>query len=124
MQKNVASQKVAIYAHDTISDAAKTGDAAHITAYLSKDGGASTSFASAANPTELDSTNMPGVYIFSPSQEDTNCDTFMLYAKSSVAGVAIDLVRIETDINANITAIKERTDNLPNEPAEKTFLKN
>ena len=48
-----------------------TGDAANITAKISKDSGA---FASVAdtNPTELDATNAAGVYVFDLSQAETN----------------------------------------------------
>jgi tryptophanyl-tRNA synthetase len=40
MFKNVASQKMVIYAWDTVNRVAKTGDAANITAQISKDCGA------------------------------------------------------------------------------------
>jgi len=114
MQKNVASQKVLIYAHDTISDVAKTGDAANITAYISKDGGATAEHTTpSANPTELDSTNMPGVYVFDLAQAETNCDDFVLYAKSSTSGVAIDVVKMVTTYEATLNAIKTITDALP-----------
>lgn len=95
MEKNVASQKIAVYAHDTISDAAKTGDANNITAYISKDN-ASPVQSNDVNPAELDATNMPGVYVFDLTQAETNCNDFVLYAKSSTSGIAIDIVRLNT----------------------------
>jgi len=95
MFKNIASQKVLIYAHDVISDIAKTGASANITAYISKDGAAPAQ-SNDVNPTELDSTNMPGVYVFDLTQAETNCDTFLLYAKSSTDSVAIDIVNLVT----------------------------
>ena len=103
MQKNVANQKVAIYAHDTISDIAKTGDAANLMAYISKDE-ASPVQSNDVNPVELDSTNMPGVYVFDLTQAETNCDSFMLYAKSSTTGVQCDIIKLQTS-PGNYTAL-------------------
>ena len=42
MQKNTASQKVIVFAFDSTTNTPKTGDAANITAYISKDFGAVT----------------------------------------------------------------------------------
>lgn len=95
MYKNISGQKVAIYAHDTSADAPKTGDAANITAYISKDGGAATQ-SNDINPTELDATNMKGIYIFDTTQAETNCDLFMLSAVSSTSGIQIEPVIIYT----------------------------
>jgi len=90
MQKKVASQKIQIYAHDTVSDSAKTGDAVNITAYISKDG-ASPAQSNDVNPTELDSINMPGVYIFDLLQAETDCNDFVLYGISATVGISIDI---------------------------------
>lgn len=95
MFKNVASQKVAVYAHDTAADAPKTGDAANITAYISKDGGAAAQ-TNDANPTELDATNMKGIYVFDLTQAETNCDLFLLSAVSATADIFIQPVEIYT----------------------------
>lgn len=53
MYKNVASQKVAIYAWDAAAGVEKMGDAANITARISKDGAASVA-TNDVNPTQLD----------------------------------------------------------------------
>ena len=95
MLKNTANQKVLILAYDIANDGGKTGDAANITAYISKDGAAPVQ-SNDANPTELDATNMPGVYVFDLTQEETNCNSFILYAKSATSNIQIDPVRIET----------------------------
>ena len=104
--KNVASQKLAIYAHDTSADAAKTGDAANITAQISKDG-AATAATNDVNPTELDATDAKGIYIFDMTQAETNADLIVLSAVSSTADIAIEPLIIyttpgdSTAINAN-----------------------
>ena len=59
IQKNVTGQGLYIYAHDTSADAAKTGDAANITATISKDGAAAAA-TNDTNPTEIGD----GVYWF------------------------------------------------------------
>jgi hypothetical protein len=95
--KNVASQKVAVYAYDTSGGAPKTGDAANITAQVSKDGGACAA-SSDTNPTELDSTNAPGVYLFDLTAAETNCDLLVLSADSATADVVIEPVLAYTAI--------------------------
>jgi len=95
MIKNTAGQKLAVYAHDTIADEPKTGDAANITAYFSKDG-AEEVVSDDTNPTELDATNMKGIYLFTLTQDETNCDLFVACAESSTAGVLLDPVILTT----------------------------
>lgn len=86
--KNVASQKVHVFAYDSTTGAAKTGDAANITAYVSLDGTANA--VDDTNPAEVDATNMPGVYVFDLAQAETNCNAFALYAKSATANIKLD----------------------------------
>ncbi len=95
LQKNVASQKIGVYAHDTSADTPKTGDAGNITAYIWQDwtsGAASND----TNPTELDSTNAPGIYVFDVQQGETNADVVCLYAKSSTGNIQLDVVIVHT----------------------------
>lgn len=108
LYKNVASQKVAVYAHDTAADAPKTGDAANITAQVSKDGGA-TAASNDTNPTELDATDAPGIYLFDLTQTESNCDLFILFAKSSTADIQLDAVVIYTlpGTNAGVTPAEQ-----------------
>jgi len=87
--KNIGSQKITVYAWDTANNVWKTGDAGNITAYISKDGGAAASFASGANPTEIDATNMKGAYRFAPAQADTNCDNLEFVAQSATSDISI-----------------------------------
>lgn len=93
--KNIASQKIAVYAHDTAADAPKTGDAANITAQISKDGG-TTAATNDTNPTELDATDAPGIYLFDMTQAETNADLIVLQADSSTADISIEPVIIYT----------------------------
>lgn len=85
LKKNTASQYVAFFFQDTTNQKGKTGDAANITAYVSKDGG---SEAAATNSvTELDATNNPGVYLVQLSQAETNANTVIVHASSSTANI-------------------------------------
>jgi len=110
LYKNVAGQKVAVFAWDTANSTEKTGDAGNITAQISKDGGA-TAASNDANPTELDATDAPGVYIFDLTQAESNADLFVLFAKSSTADIKIEPVVIYTmpgdsaAISADVTEV-------------------
>ena len=97
MFKNVASQKVAVFAWDTIAEVAKTGDAAQISAQISKDGAACAATNDAA-PTELDATDAPGVYIFDMLQEETNADMIVVAPVSSTDNIILRPVIIYTRI--------------------------
>lgn len=85
--KNQTSQKIAVFAVDA-TGAPKTGDAAQITAQISKDGGECAA-TNDTNPTELDATDAPGVYLFDMEQAETNGNLIVLQAKSSTSGVVI-----------------------------------
>lgn len=86
--KRATAGKIAITAWDTLTDAPKTGDAANITAQISKDGGASAA-SNDANPTELSAGDHPGVYVFDLLAAETTCDLLVFTAKSSTSGVEI-----------------------------------
>jgi hypothetical protein len=86
--KNVASQKVIVYAFDSTTNLPKTGDAANLTAYVSKDYGAVTVLGD-TSATEMDSTNAKGYYLFDLTQGETNGDTLLFSAKSSTANIVV-----------------------------------
>ncbi len=94
--KNVAGQKLAVYAHDTAADAPETGDAANITARISLDG-AAVAQTDDVNPTELDAAHAKGVYIFDLIQAETDADLIILSAVSATADVSIEPVMVYTD---------------------------
>lgn len=108
--KNVTSQKAPVYAYDQVAGAAKTGDASNITAQISKDGGASAAVAD-TNPTELDSTDHPGIYLFDLTQAETNANMILISSASSTADIVIEpltlftIVGDGTRLDADTTAI-------------------
>lgn len=95
MFKNTASQKVRLFAFDYTTGAPKTGDAANLTAYLSKDFGALTALTD-TSATEISSTNAPGWYEFDVTQTESNCDDAHFTGKSSTANVTVVGARIRT----------------------------
>jgi len=95
--KNVASQKIAVFAWDASAQSPKTGDAANITGEISKDGGTSAA-TNDVNPTELEATDHPGIYIFDMTQSETNANLIVLTANSSTANIEFDSVIIYTEI--------------------------
>jgi len=88
MNKNVASQKITLFAFTYTTGAPKTGDAANLTAYVSKDDGAVTVLTD-TSATELDATNAPGWYSFDVTQTETNADKLVFSAKSATANVTV-----------------------------------
>lgn len=88
MFKNVASQKVALFAFDTTTGAPKTGDGANLTPYVSKDFGAVTALGT-ATATEMDATNAKGWYSFVLAQAETNADALLFTGKSSTSNISI-----------------------------------
>ena len=88
MQKNVAGQKLTILAIDTATNSPKTGDAANLTAYVSKDDGSVTVLGD-TSATELDATNAPGLYSFDLTQGETNANKLVFSGKSSTSGVKL-----------------------------------
>jgi hypothetical protein len=86
--KNVAGQKLNVFAFDSTTNLPKTGDAANITAYVSKDFGAVTVLGD-TTATEADATNAKGYYIFDLTQAETNGDTLTFSAKSSTANIVV-----------------------------------
>ena len=141
MYKNVTGQKLAVFAWDAGAGAAKTGDASHITGQISKDGGASAALGT-PDPTELDATNHPGIYLFTLTQAETNADLVVITAKSTTANIEIrPVLAYPTLLNAtnaayldaavstrapeaggNLAAVKAKTDNLPADPASLTAV--
>jgi hypothetical protein len=103
LYKNKASQKIAVFAWDALANAPKTGDAGNITAQISKDGGACAA-TNDSNPTELDATDAPGVYLFDLAQAETNADLVVLFAKSSTSDVQLDPVMTYTMPEINVSS--------------------
>lgn len=87
MFKNVAT-KLVVFAYDSTTSLPKTGDAANITAYVSKDYGTVTVLAD-TSATEMDSTNAKGFYLFDLAQAETNGDALTFSAKSSTSNIVV-----------------------------------
>ncbi len=87
MFRNVAT-KIALFAFDTTSGAAKTGDAANITPYVSKDYGTVTVLGT-TTATEMDATNAKGWYLFTVAQAESNGDALLFTGESTTANVSI-----------------------------------
>ena len=96
MFKNTASQKVAVFAWDNAAGSAKTGDAANISAQISKDGAACAATNDAA-PSELDSTDAPGIYLFDMTQAETNADLVVIAPVSATSDIVLRPVIIYTN---------------------------
>lgn len=96
MFKNVASQKIALFAYDSTTGAPKTGDAANITPYVSKDYGTVTVLGT-TTATEMDATNAKGWYSFVLTQAETNGDALLFTGKSSTANAFVVGVLIYSD---------------------------
>jgi ABC-type phosphate/phosphonate transport system substrate-binding protein len=92
-----------IQAWDTSANAAKTGDAANITVRGVGDG---TEFTpSSPSITEMDSTNLPGVYKVSLTANENNYACVLLGGKSSTSGVVIQPVQWMNEISSNLVDI-------------------
>lgn len=104
LRRNWPGQKLAVFAYDNTAGA-KTGDAANITARISLDGGTSGA-TNDVNPTELDATNHPGIYIFDLTQAESQMMTGVVTASSVTSNIEIDPVIITTfDFAAVLDAI-------------------
>lgn len=94
--KNIASQKLAVYAYDIANEEAKTGDSANITCQLSIDGATSVALTD-TNPTELDATNHPGIYIFDLTLAETNGNMLIFSSVSATSNIVIEPVIVYTE---------------------------
>lgn len=120
MLKNVVSQKLAVYAWNMITNAPETGDQGNITAQISKDG-AATAATDDANPTELDATDAPGIYLFDMLQAETNADLIIVSPVSSTAGVILEPVIIYT-VLADLSAILADTNEVQSKLPTNKFM--
>ena len=101
LYKNVASQKLSVYAYYGSTNAPATGQAANISAYISKDGAAAAATNDAA-PTELDATNMKGIYLFDLAQAETNANMLDVSPVCSTDDVLLDPVHVYTESASDI----------------------
>ncbi len=95
MIRNASGQKLLVIAYSEPAHTLKTGDAANITLQISKDGGTAVA-SDDVNPTELDATNLPGIYAFDLTQAETLCQKFLGVTVSLTTNVVIDPVILDT----------------------------
>jgi hypothetical protein len=95
MFKNVASQKLTVFAFDASGNTPKTGDGSNLTAYVSIDDGTVTVLGD-TSATEKDATNAAGLYDFDLTQAETNGNKLVFSGKSSTANVKIVPITVYT----------------------------
>ena len=100
-------------AWDTANNVGKTGDSANHTLRLVQDG---TEATPANSPSEVDATNLPGVYKITLTAGEMNYSTVTLGGKSSTTGIVIIPVHIVTE-QGNFATVTAKTNNLPASPA-------
>jgi uncharacterized repeat protein (TIGR02543 family) len=83
----VTPNVVTFVAWDTVNECGKTGDAANITVRGVADGVEYTLVAPAV--TEVDATNLPGIYTVSLTDSENHCNFNTIGGKSSTTGIAI-----------------------------------
>jgi hypothetical protein len=113
MIKNTAGQKWVVVAIDLLERIPMLGDAANLSATISKDGG---NYTAIANPTFTELGE--GRYVFTLSQAETNCDRFHILPQSSTSAVHVanEETCYTTVVRAaavsDVAAIKAKTDQL------------
>jgi len=117
MQKNVAGQKIIVFAFNQYTNAPVTGDAANITANLRLDGGVANPVDD-VNPQELER----GYYYFDLTQAETNADMIMIAPASTTAQTVVigvpgalftdTLVASLAIVDGIVDAIKLKTDTI------------
>lgn len=88
MYRNVAGQKLTVFAYDRTTGDPKTGDAANITAYVAKDNGAVVQLTD-TTASESDAVNARGYYRFDLTQAETDADKLEFSAKSTTANIVV-----------------------------------
>lgn len=84
LQKNVAGQKLRVFAFNRTTNAPHTGGAASITCKVSKDWGTRTALTD-TNPTETED----GFYLFDLSADETNGSVLDFYPESSTSNIQV-----------------------------------
>lgn len=88
MIRNSPNQKITLLAVDSETGLPKTGDAANLTFYVSKDDGSVVALTD-TTATELDATNAPGLYSCDLTQAETDAYKLAFSGKSSTANVVV-----------------------------------
>jgi hypothetical protein len=86
--KNVTGQTITVFAFNSTTNAPVTGDAANLTAYVSKDDAALSALTD-TSAAEIDATNAKGYYRFDLGQSETNADKLLFSCKSATSNVVV-----------------------------------
>jgi hypothetical protein len=92
--KNAAGQGVPVFVRDTSANTGKTGDAANITMYVSKDGASPVETATGVS--EIGG----GMYWLALSQAETNANAMAIYGSSTTSNIVVDSVIATTTAGA------------------------
>lgn len=105
-ERNVANQKLVVFAFDTTTGAAKTGDAANITVYYKELGGSVTVLTDGGltEAAELDAINAPGYYEVDIAAGEIDTAYTYFFPKSSTANVGVVAVMPAFTIPAGFSA--------------------
>lgn len=118
MRKNVANQKLTVFAVTANVNTPATGLAGTITAFVLK-GEGNGPFTALTDTTgnELDATNAPGYYTFDLTQDETNADKLTFSATCSTPGIvviavpAVEYPDPETE-TVTVTTVAQQTSSL------------
>ena len=102
MQKNVAGQKLRVYAFNRFTREPVTGDAANITVKVENDWSGSRIALTDTNPTETED----GYYLFDITQAESNYYNIDVYPESSTSNVqvfGVPMTIVAADIRINWT---------------------
>lgn len=95
MIKGVAG-KIYVEAYDSTDGTDKTGDAANLTAHISKDGAADAPLTD-TTAVEVDATTMPGLYVFDISATENDADVVAISCISTTSNIKCNKQVIYTD---------------------------
>lgn len=102
-ERNTANQKLVVFAFDTTTGAAKTGDAANITVYIKELGGSVVALGD-TSATELSPTNAPGYYEVDLANTELDTAYTYFFPKSATANTGVVAVMPAFTIPAGFSA--------------------
>ncbi len=101
LRKNIATQYVYFMVWNTSAASGqkvpRTGDAGNISMFVGLDAAAESPAAN--SPTEVDATNLPGVYRLLMSQAEMNADSVVVGGTSTTATTEVDPTQVHTTID-------------------------
>lgn len=115
MLRNTAGQKLVVFAYTASTRVPIAGDAANLSAFVSRDYATPAALAD-TSAAELSASNATGFYLFDLAQAETDADVLTFTAKSTTSGVVAIAVpavvgtdAVLTSVDANVTGWKGGT---------------